>query len=160
MTADPKRDFLRHAVATLAYRGGKVVRTPPNDFEVLRISETSRTAGKILAHIADLLDWALSMANGGKVWKDSEPRPWNEGVERFFQSLAQLEVYLASEQPLHASAEQLFQGPIADALTHVGQLAMLRRIGGSPVRSENYLQADIAAGRVGPEQQKPRREFD
>jgi hypothetical protein len=81
-------------------------------------------------------------------------------VERFFGSLQALDYYLASRSPLHVTSEKLFQGPIADALTHVGQIAMLRRIAGSPIRGENYLTADIAAGRVRPDQAPPRREFD
>ena len=54
----------------------------------------------------------------------------------------------------------MFQGPIADALTHIGQIGMMRRMAGAPVRGENYFKADIAAGRVGAEQSAPRFEFD
>lgn len=160
MTVDDKRELLRHTLATLAYRGAKVVRAAPAGFEDFRLSETSRTAGQILGHAGDLMDWALSIASGAEPWRDSKPLPWNQEQDRFFRALAGFETYLASEQPLHALAEQLFQGPIADALTHVGQLAMMCRVAGSPVRGENYFKADIRAGRVGPEQSKPRREFD
>jgi len=67
--------------------------------------------------------------------------------------------HLASDKPLHAPVEKLFQGPVADALTHVGQIAVLRRLAGSPVKGENYFVADIAAGRVGADQAAPKREF-
>jgi hypothetical protein len=53
---------------------------------------------------------------------------------------------------LHAVAEALFQGPIADALTHVGQLAMQRRLTGAPTRGENFFVAVVTAGQVGEEQ--------
>ena len=119
----------------------------------------SRTAGQILAHIGDLLDWALSIANGKEAWHDSAPQAWQSDVARFFSGLEKLDARLASDAPLGGTDEQLFQGPIADALTHVGQIAMLRRLAGSPVRGENYMRADIVAGRVGPEQTPPRREF-
>ena len=157
---DPKRELLRHTVATLAYRGGKAIRGAPESFAEFRVSETSRTPGKILAHIGDLLDWALSMAKGKQEWHDSAPLPWEKETERFFTALAALEACLASDLPLGSPAEKLFQGPIADALTHVGQIAMLRRVAGAPMKGENYFRADIVAGRVGPEQTAPRREFD
>jgi hypothetical protein len=158
--ADPRRQLLRHTLATLAYRGGKAVRGAPASFAGFRASETTRTPGQILAHIGDLLDWALSLAQGQEKWKDSQVLPWEKEIERFFAGLEKLENYLASGAELHVTAENLFQAPIADALTHVGQIAMLRRLAGSPVRGENYFVAEIAAGRVGPEQAPPRREFE
>jgi hypothetical protein len=89
------------------------------------------------------------MAKGQHVWRESAPLPWNEEVTRFFTALAAFDTYLASDAPLGWPAERLFQGPIADALTHVGQLTMQRRLAGSPVKGENYAKAEIAAGRVG-----------
>ena len=158
--ADDGREFLRHTLATLAYRGGKVVRDAVPGFESFKAAESTRTPAQILAHIGDLLDWGLAMASGEPKWNDSAPLPWDREVDRFFAALAALEKYLASDQPLHNPAEKLFQGPIADALTHTGQIAMLRRMHGQPVKGENYFKADIASGRVGREQSKPRREFD
>jgi hypothetical protein len=107
----------------------------------------------------DLFDWALSQARGAEVWHDSTPANWDREVERLFEVLARFDGYLASEAELAVSAEKLFQGAIADALTHVGQLALLRRLAGAPIRGENYAKAEIAAGRVGPDQVAPRREF-
>ncbi len=153
------RDFLRHTLATLAYRAGKVVRDAPAGFDTLRVAESVRTPGEILAHIGDLLDWGLAMAKGQPAWKDSKPLLWDREVDRFFAALDTLEKYLASDQPLGSAVEKLFQGPIADALTHTGQLALLRRVFGQPVRAENYFKADITAGRVGREQSKPKVEF-
>ena len=154
------RDMLRHALATLAYRGGKSVRGVPDRFGDFKTEAAIRTPGQVLAHIGDLLDWALALADGRHVWNDSPPAPWPEEVARFFRALSHLDARLASEAPLGFDEKRLLQGPIADALTHVGQIAMLRRMFGAPVRGENYLKADIVAGRVGPEQSAPRREFD
>jgi hypothetical protein len=152
--------MLRHTVATLAYRGGKAVREAPDGFEGFRVGPHTRTPGQILAHIGDLLDWALNLARGRKVWNDSAPLPWPREVDRFFAGLAALDEYLAGDAPLQSPAEALFQGPIADALAHVGQIAMMRRLAGKPVRGENYHKAEIVSGRVGPEQAPARREFD
>ena len=160
MERDPARDLLRHTVATLAYRGGKAVRGAPEGFEALKVGPTTKTPGEILAHVGDLLDWAVTMAEAAPAWHDSKPLPWAEEVARFHAGLARLDAVLASDAPLATPPEKLFQGPIADALTHVGQIALLRRLGGGPIRGENYFKADIAAGRVGPEQAAPRREFD
>jgi hypothetical protein len=159
-TGDTARDMLRHALATLAYRGGKAVRGATDHFADFKTEATIRTPGQVLAHIGDLLDWSLSLADGRHVWRDSAPRPWPEEVARFFEALGRLDARLAQEAPLGSTPQRLFQGPIADALTHVGQLTMLRRMFGSPVRGENYFKADIVAGRVGPEQSLPGREFD
>ena len=115
--------------------------------------------GEILAHVGDLFDWALSLAKGTQTWHDSKPLAWDGETTRFFETLGRLDAYLASDAPLEESPERLFQGPVADALTHVGQLTMLRRVEGTPMRSENYHRADIVAGRVGSEQTAPRREF-
>jgi hypothetical protein len=154
------RDLLRHTVATLAYRGGKAVRGVPAGFSDYRVGPSSRTPGQILAHIGDLLDWALALAQGEPAWKDSAPQAWEVDVDRFHTGLAKLDRLLASDGPLGSSAEKIFQGPIADALTHIGQIAMLRRLAGGPVKGENYLRAEIAVGRVGADQAKPGREFD
>jgi hypothetical protein len=156
---DPKRELLRHTLATLAYRGGKAVRDAPEGFAPFHVDEGVRAPGQILAHIGDLLDWGLSMANGKREWHDSKPLAWEKEAERFFAALKKFDDYLASEQPLQAPVEKLFQGPIADALTHVGQIAILRRLAGEPVRGENYYQADIVIGRVGAEQTPPKKEF-
>jgi len=158
--SDPARELIRHTVATLAYRGGKVLRGAPEGFAEFKAGPTSRTAGQILAHICDLLDWLLSQAKGKEEWHNSEPLPWEKAAERFFAGLQAFDAYLASDLPLGVPPGKLFQGGIADALTHVGQLAFLRRLAGAPMRAENYYRADIAVGRVGPEQAAPKREFD
>jgi hypothetical protein len=160
MSIDPKRQLLCHMVATLAYRGGKAVRNTPPSFDSFRVGETSRTPAEILAHIGGLLDWALWLAKGEHVWHDSTPLPWDQEMRRFFEALKKLDDYLASDLPLGSSPEKVFQGPIADAFSHVGQIAMLRRLAGSPVRGENYFKADITEGRVGTEQSPPAFEFD
>jgi hypothetical protein len=154
------RDLLRHSLATIAYRAGKVLRDVPESFAKFQPPEKARTPEQILAHIGDLLDWALSMAKGEGAWKDSQPLPWDREVVRFFAALGRFDAYLEGHEPLRASPEKLFQGPVADALNHVGQLAMMRRLAGVPMKGENYFKADIAAGRVGPEQAPPKREFD
>jgi hypothetical protein len=151
--------FLRHALATLAYRGGKAVRGAPDGFGDLRFAPDSRTPREILAHVGDLLDWAVELADGRHVWQEAIPHAWDAEVDRFFAGLEKLERRLAAAEPLGFAPEALFQGPIADALTHVGQLCYLRRLAGAPVRGENYFKAEIAAGRVGREQTAPRREF-
>jgi hypothetical protein len=155
-----ERSLLRHTVATLAYRGGKALRGAPAGFPSFRASPTTRTPGEILAHIGDLLDWALSLGKGQHVWKDSKPGEWGDDVARFFAGLARFDVFLASDAPLGFPAGRLFQGPVADALQHVGQIALLRRMAGSPVKGENYFKAEILPGRVGEEQAAPRFEFE
>lgn len=157
MTSD--RTLLRHTLATLAYRGGKTIRGASPDFATFGASESSQTPAKILAHMGDLMDWALSMAEGSHQWNDSKSLPWDQEGERFFSALKKFDDFLASDSSLQAPAEKLFQGPIADALTHVGQLALLRRMADCPIKGENYYAAEITTGRVGADQAAPRKPF-
>jgi hypothetical protein len=153
------RALLRHTLATVAYRGAKAIRDPGPNFAEYGSPETSRTPAKILAPIGDMLDWGLSMADGRREWHDSTPLAWDKECERFFTALKSFDDYLASDKPLQVSEEKLFQGPIADALTHIGQIAMLRRLAGVPMKGENYFVADITVGRVGADQSPPRKVF-
>lgn len=157
---DAKCQMLRHTLATLAYRGGKALADAPSGFGSFRVGEKSRSPAEILAHINDLLDWAVCLASGKHVWHDSAPESWEAEVARFYCGLAEFDARLSSDEGLGFEAERLFQGPIADALTHVGQINMLRRQAGSPVRGENYFRAEIVAGRVGAEQSAERVEFE
>jgi hypothetical protein len=157
---DPGREMFRHALATLAYRGGKAVRDVSADFPTFRAGDQTRTPLEILAHIGDLLQWAQSIAKGQQKWNNQTPQTWEQEVERFFAALQEFDQYLASAEPVGCPLQKLLQAPIADALTHVGQIAMLRRLAGNAMRGENYFKADIVVGRVGAEQSAPRFEFD
>ena len=160
-SSDSARTLLRHTLATLAYRAGKVLRDAPESFAEFRIGPKSRTPGQILAHMGDLFDWALTMAQDRTEWRDAPQQAWPDDVRRFFATLTALDEYLAGPSPLSEGViERLFQGPVADALTHTGQLSMLRRLAGNPVRGESYARAEIVAGRTGLEQAPAKWEFD
>jgi len=148
LTKDAKRELLRHLVATVAYRGGVAISDAPENFAGFRINEDVRTPGEILAHIGDLLDGSIYLLKGEMVYLTSSPLQWDDEVSRFFLAGERLDSYLASNAPLVCPVEKLIQGPIGDALTHVGQLVMLRRLAGNPVRVESYFTAEIVAGRV------------
>ena len=160
-TPDPALALLRHTVATVAYRGRKALLGAPADFATFQVgSAGTRTPLAILAHLGDLFDWAFWMTQGQHVWKPVTPDTWEQQVERFFASLQRFDEALASTPTLGYPAGRIFQGPIADALTHIGQISLLRRLAGAPVKGENYFKAEIEAGRVGIEQAPPRVEFD
>lgn len=154
------RAVLRHVAATLAYRAAKVLREAPAGFAGASFGPATRRPVHIVAHMADLMAWGVSIARGGHLWKAEGTEDWETEVSRFFAGLAELDRELAADGPFAGSIEKLIQGPLADALTHVGQLAMLRGMAGVPVRPESYARADIAAGRVGPDQAPPGKEFD
>ena len=154
------RAVLRHLAATLAYRAAKVLRDAPPEFALFAIGASTRRPVQIVAHLADLMMWAQSLARGENVWKAGGGEAWDPEVQRFFAALATLDADLANSPPHDGAVEQLLQGPLADALSHVGQLAMLRTLAGAPVRPENYARAVVVAGRVGPDQAPPTREFD
>lgn len=152
--------LLRHAVATLAYRAEKVLRVVPDDFSEFRSGPSCRSAVEIVRHLGDLMGWGERLARGEYRWASGDPLPWAEAVQRFFRELAALDAALADSSLAPPPTDVLFQGPIADALTHVGQLALMRSMAGEPVRPESYARATIQPGRVGRDQAPPGREFD
>ncbi|HEY4218034.1 MAG TPA: hypothetical protein VGM67_12905 [Gemmatimonadaceae bacterium] len=154
------RELLRHTLATLAYRGGKAMRGAPENFSAFRVAPGTRTPGQILAHLCDLMDWAYWMALGEQRWNNSTPQTWDVDVARFFDALGKFDQCLASDAAAGAPLTKLFQGPVADAFTHVGQINMLRRLAESPVRGENYARANISLGHVGEAQPAAVVEFD
>ncbi len=152
-------EFLRHTLSALGYRAAKAVRDAGEDFGLFRVRSGTRTPVEILAHMGDLMDWALSIARGAEAWRDSSPLPWEQEKARFFAALQAFDDFLAAAPAVSAPPEKLFQGPVADALTHTGQLTMLRRLADSPVRGDNYFRARIELGRAGERQAPPVREF-
>jgi hypothetical protein len=152
--------LLRHTLATLAYRSRKVLAGAPEGFAAFRPSADSRSAVEILAHMGDLFDWALTLAEDRQEWHNAAPLSWNDECARFYAALREFDDRLAGPTELKASCLSLFQGPVADALTHLGQIAMLRRLARAPTKGENYFKAEIVAGRIDPSTQAtPRREF-
>lgn len=158
--ADPARELLRHVLATLAYRGGKALRGVTSEVATFRAGPTTRTPLEILGHVNDLFDWGLHLCAGRHLWHESAPADWGAETARFHRGLAALDARLGAAEPLGFPAERIFQGPLADALTHVGQIALLRRLAGAPVKGENYFRANIEVGHVDAEQATPVREFD
>ena len=154
---DGNREFLRHTLATLAYRAARALDGAPNEFA--EFNGCGKTPGEILAHMGDLFDWALSIAGGQQRWHNSTPRAWTEEKQRFFAALTAFDAYLAGPEPVHAELARLFQGPVADAINHVGQLALMRRLAGYKIKGENFFVADIQAGQTGANQPEPVKSF-
>jgi hypothetical protein len=148
MELDLKRELFRHLVATLAFRTKIAILDAPPYFDFYKIKETVRTPGEILAHMGDLLEGSLSLMKGEFVYLNSVPLPWEDEIKRFFTAVEAFDSYLASNAPLNQPIEKITQGPLADALTHVGQIVMLRRVAGAPVQTESYFTAEIIAGRL------------
>ena len=146
------RAFLRHAAATLAYRGAKTLRGAPPEFAHYKAGPTTRTPLEILAHIGDLLEVSAARLRGPAQWNPKRPDIWENQVRRFHEALAAIDEALAGDAAIEVPLTAWYQGPFADALTHVGQLAMLRRMSGCPMKGEAYFYAPIEAGRVGPDQ--------
>jgi hypothetical protein len=155
------RALMRHALATLAYRAGKTVRATPEAFAEFVAAPGSNTPRTIVAHMGDLMDWGLRMARDGeRRWTTAAPLPWAEEQQRLFAAIGALDAHLASDAAVRWDLGELFQGGIADALTHTGQLAMLRRLSGHKMKGENYSRAEIVAGRTGLEQAPPKPEYE
>jgi hypothetical protein len=143
---DPKVEVLRHLLATVAYRTDKALRDAPPGFADYQLFGGVRTPAQILAHMGDLFDWTLSLLEGRGEWREAPPLVWDQEIRRFHQCLRRVDELLASGGAAQCPLERLVQGPVADALTHAGQLMMLRRMAGGPVRGENFFRADISVG--------------
>lgn len=146
MTVNAKRELLRHMVATVVFRGGVAVLDAPESFSVFQIDKSIRTPGELLAHIGDLLQGSHLLMKGDFVYLNSSPLSWDEEVTRFFSVAKEFDSFLASDEPLHQPIEKITQGPIADALTHIGQIVMLRRAAGAPISFANYFATEIVPG--------------
>ena len=154
------RKVLRQLAATLAYRASKVLRDVPADFPAASLGPATRQPIEIVAHMADLMAWGVHLARGEHTWTAAGANDWDVEVQRFFDGLTLLDRELAAHEITETAMQKLTQGPLADALTHVGQLAMLRGVAGAPIRPESYARAEIVVGRVGRQQAPPRVEFD
>lgn len=147
-TSDLKRELFRHLLATLAFRGGVAVANTPEDFASFRLKEDVRTPAELLAHIGDCVEGSHYLMQGEFVYLNSKPLAWNEEIKRFFSKIKAFDAFLASDARLKQPIEKIMQGPIADSLTHVGQIVMLRRIAGFPVQVDNYFAAEFAPGEI------------
>lgn len=163
---DAARALTRHAIATLAYRGVRILRGAPAGFGAARAGDPgagTRTAVEILAHVNDLLGWTARILDGAPDWRTAwqavPAMSWDDECRRFHERLAEIDRALVAANAPTLPLERIFQGPIADAFTHLGQLAMLRRVAGAPIRSEVMVLSDVVPGRVGPDQTPPVREF-
>ena len=150
MAPDPKRELLRHLIATIVFRGRVSIIDAPANFYDFKIAVSIRTPVEILAHIGDLLEGSLILLKGEFVYLNSEPLEWADEVSRFIAAAAAFDAYLTGDGPLHQPIEKITQGPIADALTHIGQIILLRRAAGFPVHSARYFEAEIVPGEFDP----------
>lgn len=163
---DTARALTRHAIATLAYRGARILRDAPAGFGDVRAGDPAtgtRSAVAILAHVNDLLGWTARMLAGAPdwltAWQAVPAGAWDDECRLFHARLAEVDRALLDDATLTLPLERIFQGPIVDALTHLGQLAMLRRLAGAPIRGEVMVLSDVVPGKLGPEQSPPVREF-
>lgn len=150
-----KRAMLRHFLAALAYRTQKALRGAPESFGTFQAGNQVRTPAELVRHMTSVLGYARTFFEGGRYWPDALPDLDSE-VVRFHSMLEDLARHLVAGTELKGTTEeQLLQGPFADAMTHAGQLAMLRRLSGSPVRPENFVKADVDPDNLGPDQAEP-----
>ncbi len=147
---DEKVELLRHTLATLAYRASRALDGAPDSFA--GFAGAGRMPVQILAHMGDLLDWALTAAVGKERWRAAQPQQWKQEKQRFFESLQALDSFLATGGELKAPIDRLMQGPILDVVGHVAQLSMLRRLSGTPTKGENFYVAAVVIGQVGADQ--------
>ena len=149
--------LLRHFLAALAYRTQKALRGAPPSFATFRAGDKVRTPHELVRHMANVLGYARTFFTGGIY--HPEPLPtFDAEVRRFHEVLADLSAHLERGTPLREIApEQMLQGPFADAMTHAGQLALLRRLSGSPIPPENFVFARISAENLSPDQPPPAR---
>ncbi|MBL8857793.1 MAG: hypothetical protein JNL28_04715 [Planctomycetes bacterium] len=156
MTDTAKTEMLRHFLAALAYRTQKALREAPPAFADFRVAPNVRTPHELIWHMTGVIGYATSLYVGTP-WRPDRLESFAAEGARFHEALEALaEHFDSGRMPDGMTAEQLLQGPLADAMTHAGQIALLRRVHGSPVHPENFLLADIRSSNLGPDQAPPR----
>lgn len=153
---ETKRKLLNHFLAALAYRTQKALRDAPADFGSFRANEGVRTPAELVRHMTSVLGYARTHFIGGR-YRPEPLESLQDEIDRFHDILGLLAQHLRTGDPLPEgmTEERLLQGPFSDAMTHAGQLALLRRLAGAPVPPENFIVAEIEPDRLGPDQAKP-----
>ena len=142
------RQLLQHFLAALAYRTQKALREAPDHFADFRAGPTVRTPKELVRHMTGVIGYAQTMLRGG-TFAPPDLDSFDAEIDRFHAILAKLrDDFGDSALTTSISDQQFLQGPLSDAMTHAGQLAMLRRISGSPVPSENFIFADVRSDNV------------
>lgn len=151
--------LVRHFLAAIAYRAQKAMRDAPASYWQFESGNRTRPPAALLRHMTSVLGYARTFVVGGHYPVDPDPLPTPEAEqERFHSMLTAVSDLIAPDGTLGTlSAEQLLQGPLADVMTHVGQLAMLRRLAGTPVPPENFIFAAVDARNLSAEQPAPAR---
>ena len=155
MTSDERR-LLRHFLAALAYRTQKALRDAPVEFAEFNPGNSVRSPRELVRHMTSVLGYARTYFVGGQYRPAALPS-FHEEVVRFHEMVESLASHIDTDDPIadQTTAEALLQGPLSDAMTHAGQLAMLRRLAASPVAPENFIVADIDGQRLGMNQAAP-----
>ncbi len=152
---DVQREMIRHMLATLAYRTQKALGGADDRFPDFSAGNGVRTPTELIRHMSAALGYARTFFIGCVYEADPLPS-FSEEVQRFYALLVDLSDHLAADTDIHGiTLHQLLQGPISDVMTDAGQLAILRRLAGSPVASENLLFAAISIDSLGSSQPSP-----
>jgi len=152
---DEKRQMLRHFLAAIAYRTQKALRGAPSSFADFEAGHQVRTPHELVLHMDSVLGYALTHFEGGSYRPEKLPSFEGE-IRRFHGKLERLARHLEERTAfLGTTPEKMLQGPFADVMTHAGQLAMLRRLSGSPIPPENFIVAEISPENLGPDQPEP-----
>lgn len=152
---DEQRNLVRHFLAALAYRTQKALRDAPPEFAEFRVAPLVRTPHELIRHMDGVLGSARSYFIGG-IYEVPYFPEFSEAVAHFHETLTDLAHHLEIGTELHEiTLERVLQGPCSDAMSHAGQIAMLRRLAGSPVPPENFIFAAVSADNLGPEQPLP-----
>ncbi len=155
---DDSPHMVRHFLAALAYRFHKAVKDAPEGFAELDAGHGIRSPLAIVHHVNGVLGYARVVLETGDLdhWHEVPRLGWREQLALVHQTLEAIDALLAADRRIDPDKlQRLLQGPLADAMTHVGQLAMLRRVAGSPIHAESFYKADIRAGQVGEAQPEP-----
>ena len=155
---DRDRELLRHFLAAIAYRTQKALRGAPEHYPAFSAGNRVRTPVELIRHMTSLMGYVRTFVVGGSSPVKPDPLPtFKEEVARFHEMLEAVGALLSGDAKCSLTTEQLLQGPFADTMTHVGQLAMLRRLADAPVAPENFIYADIRAERLDADQPPPAR---
>lgn len=142
-----KNEYLRHTLATIAYRFQKSVSVAGKGFAGFSLGKGSRNTTEIIHHIYHVLWWTRVFVQEERFINEKpEKLSFALEIKRVNSELAVLDKVFSETALGMDFSKRLLQGPLSDVLTHIGQLSMLSRLNGHPIKGEDFSSAEISTG--------------
>ncbi len=135
--------FIQHFLKVLSYRFEKAIHNAAESYPKHASGHGIRTPLELLGHMNGVLEFAISSLKN-QPRRNIPEQSWQEQITLYYEKLKELNQLMQENSFDTDTLERILQGPLADAMTHIGQLAMMRRLANSAIAGENYFAADMS----------------